>query len=110
MCRECWEDFGRAKVDTPRVREAAVAIGEVYGYDDDGWHLYTIIADWNLDNGNLDWCGWAIAKNVNHAGREQLECEARCLALLRSLTLDERASALALHDGFWGDLSIEDGQ
>lgn len=103
MCRNCWEEFDCPKIDTPRVREAAAAIRDVYEHNCVGGHLHIVVDDWNLGDDNLKWCGGAIAKNLHHAGREQLACEARCFALLRALTEDERASALALYDGFWDD-------
>jgi hypothetical protein len=102
MCMQCWNEYGRVQLDTPRVREAAAAIGAVYRHSCIGGNLHVAIDDWNLEDENLDFCASSIRENVHEAGPEQLDAESRCLALLRALTEDERASAMALHDGFWG--------
>jgi hypothetical protein len=101
MCIGCWNEFGRPEIDSAAVREAAAAIAEVYEYSCVGGNLHITLDDWNLGDGNLDSCAQSIRENVHEAGPEQLEAESRCLALLRALTEDERASALALHEGFW---------
>jgi hypothetical protein len=84
------------------VREAAAAIGTVYEFSCVGGNLHIALDAWNLGDGKLDFCAGSIRDNVHEADPHQLACESRCLALLRALTEDERASALALHEGFWG--------
>jgi hypothetical protein len=101
MCIQCWNEFDRVRIDSAAVREAAAAIGEVYEYSCVGGNLHITVEDWNLEDGNLDFCAGSIRENVHEAGPEQLAAESRCLALLRELTEDGRASALALHEGFW---------
>jgi hypothetical protein len=103
MCIQCWNEYDRPRLDSAAVRAAAAAIGEVYGYSCVGGNLHITLDDWNLGDGNLDFCASSIRENVHEAGPEQLDAESRCLALLRALDEDGRASALALHEGFWGE-------
>jgi hypothetical protein len=101
MCIQCWKRYGRVQVDSAAVREAATAIGAVYEHSCVGGNLHITLDDWNLADGNLDFCAGSIRENVHEAGPEQLDAENRCLALLRALDEDGRASALALNEGFW---------
>jgi hypothetical protein len=91
-------------IDTSAVRAAAQAIGAVYEFSCVGGNLHKVCDDWNLEDGNLDFCAGSIAENFFEATPAQLAAERRCLGLLRALTEDERASALAIHGGF---LSVE---
>lgn len=102
MCLACYEEYGSPKIDNPTVRAAAEAIGKVYDFADTGGNLHIAIDDWNLDDDDLDFCGESIAKNdVHEAPPDQLAAEGYCLGLLKAMSEDERASALAIHDGFW---------
>lgn len=108
MCYGCWESYDSPRIDNPLVREAARAIAEVYEFSCVGGNLHVVVDDWNLDSakgdgpGELAFCRENdIQENIHEAGPEQLAAERRCLGLLERLTEDERASALALHNGFW---------
>jgi hypothetical protein len=102
MCIQCWNECGRPEIDSAAVREAAAAVAEVYRHSCVGGNLHIALDDWNIEDGNLDSCASSIRENVHEGDPEQLEAESRCLALLRALGEDGRASALALHEGFWG--------
>lgn len=101
MCRGCWEEYERPEIDTPAVREASRAIAEVYEFAETGGDLHIVLDDWNLEDHSLAFCREAIEEDSDFTFRER-EVERRCLSLLRALTEDERASALALYEGFWG--------
>jgi hypothetical protein len=100
MCYGCWQECGEPTIDTSAVRAAARAIGVVYSHDCVGGNLHNVIEDWNLEDGNLDFCAGSIAENFFEATPAQLAAERHCLGLLRALTEDERASALAMHGGY----------
>jgi hypothetical protein len=102
MCRGCWEKYETPQIDNPVVREARRAIDAVYEFSCVGGNLHIAIDDWNLDDGDLDSCAEFIAENEDGDGPEQLAAERYCLGLLREMSEDERASALALQSGFWG--------
>lgn len=112
MCVGCWQEYGAPQIDTPKVREIAEAIAAVYEWNGVGGNLHIQIDDFNLDDqhfeGDTLWdtpllksCGniWADDPDWNDAWKE---AEERCYLLLKNATVEERASALALHDQMWG--------
>lgn len=122
MCYGCWEEAEKPIIDTPAVRAAAASIAEVYEHACMGGNLHIVLDDWNLEDGSLDFCRGCIEgagvmpddgnlaechrryndkKRANPDPPEQLAAERRCCELLTALSVEERASALALHDGFW---------
>lgn len=100
MCQSCWEAYGSPTIVNERTKAAAKLIGEVYEHHGAGGNCHTIVDDWNLE----DWCVDDSLKNVteNPLGEDQEEIAASkaCLEALKSMSLQERASALALHDGY----------
>ncbi|SRR5581483_441698 len=122
MCYGCWEDYGKPIIDTEAVSAAAAAVADVYEYACTGGNLHIVLDDWNVEDSDLDFCNQCIMgagvmplggstvaahlryneqKRANPDPPEQLAAERRCHDLFRALTEEERASALALHDGFW---------
>jgi hypothetical protein len=102
MCLDCWDGYGSPAIDTPDVRLAAKLIADVYEFSCVGGNLHIAIDDWNLDDEDLDFCHDAIRKiDVHEAPPDQLNAEWAALIALRDLTEEGRASALALHNGFW---------
>lgn len=108
MCYECWQEYGSPKIVTDRVLETVKAIERVYDFSLVGGGLHIVIDDWNLEDARLDFCKEYIAKPDYDECREQQEVEQACLELLYSLNLDERASALAIHDGFFEPTAMVD--
>jgi hypothetical protein len=104
VCQGCWEQWGSPAVDTPAVREAARLIGAVYGFGETGGNLHVQLEDWNLEQDLfLDALALPDAEfNVWGGPPEQVAAERACAAAMAALGDDERASALALYEGFWG--------
>jgi hypothetical protein len=101
MCIQCWEEHGRPALDSPAIRAAAEAIGEVNPYG----NLHIIVDDWNLEDEHLDFCRAEVDSDpYDHYTRNPSDraVDSDCLRLLAALTIEERASALARHDGFIG--------
>lgn len=122
MCYGCWEEAGKPVIDTPAVRAAAQAAAEVYEHACTGGNLHIVLDDWNIEDSNLEFCSQCIdgagvmplggstfaahlryneEKQANPDPPEQLAVERCCCDLFMALTEEERASALALNDGFW---------
>ena len=102
MCYSCWDNYGKSIIDTPAVREAAAAVHEVYVYSCAGGNLHIVLDDWNVEGGNLAFCQEKISEGgYEGCTAEQLAVEQRCLDIFKKLTEEERASALALADGYW---------
>lgn len=91
MCRSCWHEYGEPIIDTPEVRQAAAIVADLYEEHGSGGWLHIVVDDWNLGQEHLVYC----------AGVLKTATERRCYEALNALTEEERASALALHDGFW---------
>lgn len=110
MCEHCWQEEGAYQIDNPRVREAAKAIEAVFDKCCMGGSLHAVIDDWNLEDDNLktslqlieeDYEALPWARDFSRESDEQKATQRRCYELLKSLSYQERVSALALHDGYW---------
>lgn len=96
MCFNCYQEYGSPAIDTPQVRHAAACIAKVYDeVSDVGGNLHCAIDDWNLDD-----LEYILEYDLEPQERE-------CYDSLAALTVDERASALGLFDGFWGESMVE---
>jgi len=118
MCYGCWVEYAKPAIDTPAIREVVKVIEEVYSYSCVGGNLHIVLDDWNLEDHSLAFCKREIERgghpeDPNHSpwytkiklenpdSPEQLAVERKCHDLLFALTEPERASALALYDGYW---------
>lgn len=109
MCYGCWEEYGKPSIVNELTLTAARAIDEVYSYSLSGGACHIVTDDWNLEDSSIQWCLDEITNgNARKLCREdldtndQLKCYAYCLGLLRELTLEERASAMAIHEKYIG--------
>jgi|SRR5271166_2387076 len=108
MCTDCWREFGSPQIDSPAVRVARDLIARVYDVSLTGGGLHVVVDDYNLDDATLD---QILCQPVQaHArcgpsragfGLTLSKVERQCAEALRKMTVAERASALALFDGFW---------
>lgn len=124
MCYGCWEEAGKPQIDNARVRAAVPLIQAVYEHCPVGGNLHIVLDDWNLEDGNLEFCSQTIdgagvmplgenpadfhvryndEKRANPDPPEQLAAERACCDAFMAMTEDERSSALALCDGFWAE-------
>lgn len=113
MCYGCWEERGKPQDDSPEVKIVADLIRKVYECSIVGGNLHIVIDDWNLDDASLQFCSnqinaggykkpnpdkWDLAMESTP---QQLRVERECCDALLKLSETQRASALALYDGFW---------
>ncbi len=101
MCLSCWQERGSPAVDTPAVREAARAVRWLYEFAGAGGGMHIVVDDWNLDD-DIAWCLDPL-QNLSHHSEDPAERALEIYAGLALLVLseEERASALALNDGWW---------
>lgn len=95
MCITCWEDGGSPTVWNPAVAEVTRLVTDLYGMDDCavGGPLHVVVDDWNLDGPITPyWFGEESA--------ELAEFVTALAAKMTALTVDERLSAMAHHEGF----------
>jgi hypothetical protein len=93
---------GCPRIVTLATCAAAVLIGRVYEFNHVGGGLHIVVDDENLDDECITDCLKAIREGRFHGDKpseEQIDAEFRCAEALLQLTLEERLSALALHDG-----------
>jgi hypothetical protein len=99
MCLGCYKEYGSPKIYNDKVKEAVALIGEFYeNYSYDG-NLHVQIDDYNL--GDAFFKDEELVVYNENAPAEQIEIERKLYALLRTMSEQERASAVALYDGFW---------
>lgn len=109
MCEGCYTESGSPEIVTARTLAAAKAIDDVYEHSPVGGRLHIVVDDWNLEDESIAFCADEIAKGErgeadwHGMSAEQLSAERNCATLLAALSLDERASALALHSGYLPD-------
>lgn len=107
MCYGCWNDSEQARIDNEQVRAVAVMIAQIYENHCTGGMLHIVLDDWNIEDHNIRWCldeAITEAANGGYGGDihpDDLALMRRCGEAMLALTEEERASALALYDGFW---------
>ncbi len=100
MCVNCWRDRGSPTIENERTRRCIELISDVYECHEAGGGLHIILDDFNIDNGHIQFCADYIEQDdyKQNVSPGRLAAERACLILLRGMTVDERASALALYD------------
>jgi hypothetical protein len=96
MCEGCYEEYGRPTIINGKTLAGAELVRAVYKYNGVGGNLHVQLDDWNIDDEFWD------EFKVYHAdsSAEQVEAEKECFEAFKHMNTDERASALAIYDGF----------
>lgn len=98
MCKACYEESGSPKIINDKTRKASELIKAVYEFNLVGGNCHLVLDDFNLEDSAIDWClKEGITSNVHEHNAEQLKTEVECLLFLKTLTLDERTSAMAMY-------------
>lgn len=107
MCQNCYEEYGSPAIINAAVREAAELVRQVFDHSVVGGNLHIVLDDWNIEDGSLHHCHKAIQNiQAGYFGPHddidpaQVAIERKCCDAFLKLSLDERASALALFDGY----------
>lgn len=95
MCIDCWSDYEQNKVVNDKVLKAKELIDELYEYHGAGGNLHVVLDDWNIDL--LEGCIGFIETECDLGQRE---IELRVYNHLITMSEDEIATALAIHEGF----------
>lgn len=107
MCIDCWEDHGRTTLDTPEVRRAVELIATIYRYHAVGSPFHVELDDWNIDTTRAFTEPYPPideleVDDVDDVELAEYKAAARELqSLMIGMSVEARASALALRDGFW---------
>lgn len=91
MCEQCYRVYG-----SPAPDDAARAAAPIIAKADNFGALHIAVEDWNLEDDNIAWL--AGPENADHPRWN--DDERAALKALQSLTLAQRAAALALVRGY----------
>lgn len=81
-------EYGEPTLDTPAIRQAAALISFTNHYG----ALHIVVDDWNIEDHHLQWC-------LDH--EDAKASEKQLMRMMLALTLEERASAMAIAEGYW---------
>lgn len=101
MCRDCWEEYGSPKLYNANVKRASDLAKSVYASGLlTGGALHIVLDDFNVEDECVDFCAKYLEDNRSDYG-DTYELQKECIQAFKILTEDERASALAVHDGYF---------
>lgn len=101
MCYGCYEKYGKPEIINDATKNAVILIEKVYDMSCSGGNAHVVIDDWNIDDQSILWClNKAISENICESRDELIIAEKEALEALLALSIDERASALAIVDGY----------
>ena len=101
MCEGCYKEYGSPVIINEFTKHAASLIEDVFELSSTGGNAHIVIDDWNLDDRSIKWClKEAIPENICESNRKLLFAEKIALTSLSLITVEERASALAIVDGY----------
>lgn len=92
MCIDCWQEMGSPKMLPSSAGEAIQLIERLYELDGSGGRLHIVTDDWNLEDGNIEFCREAVSKAVPG---EQADVERRIVELMTPMSAAERGATLA---------------
>lgn len=96
MCEECYEEYGRPEIFNEVTMLAANLIERVYSFSGSGGNLHIQLDDWNIQDRYFnEFEVWR-----DDSTDEQIMAEKECFLALKAMTLPERASALAIAEGY----------
>jgi hypothetical protein len=95
MCAGCYEEYGKPAIVSGRTVWASALVRRVYKHCDLGGNLHSQLDDWNIE----DDCWDEFTIYRNDSSPNQIAAERACFDAFKALTLDERASALAMYTG-----------
>lgn len=101
MCIDCYNDLGSPKEINERVKHAAELVNELYALEDGGVGGYghVVFDDWNIEDESIDYCINEANKNTLGWSEETRQASIKALNAFRQLSIEERATALAIYEG-----------
>lgn len=108
MCYGCWEEYGKPLVVNETTAKTAELVKRLYEFAAAGGNCHIVTDDWNLEDDHIEFCVAQVERggyvDPNYAddrdSPEQLSLEAEILKAFGAMTMDERASTMAIVDGF----------
>lgn len=103
MCINCYASYGSPKIFNEKTLKALELIEELYDCEmgGAGGFAHIVVDDWNLEDSNVDFCLSSAKGNSDpDYPTETKEAAIKCLEFMKTLSIEERASALAIRDKF----------
>ena len=91
MCIGCYEEYESPVERCGTTEQVVVLIREIYEESCVGGGMHIQLDDWNLDDEHFD---------SECEGFLKTENERACFALMKAMTVEQRATALAICNGF----------
>jgi hypothetical protein len=105
MCCGCYMEYGSPTLESPEIWKGVDLVKQLYEFTGAGGNCHIVTDDWNLEDHSIEFC----LNEVSNGGfadeygyidsPEQLKVEREILDLMKSMSLDERASMMGLVDG-----------
>jgi len=101
MCKGCYENYGSPEIFNSEIFAVSVLIDVLYKFDggESGGNLHIQLDDWNLDDCHFE----AFEEWSEYGTIDQPVLERRIFDMMKKMSVRDRASALGLQEGFWGD-------
>ncbi len=104
MCENCWIERGGHSIVNERTLKGAELIDELYCTPDGGagGYAHVVTDDDNLEDHSIDFCLKSAAEDEfsKDISEETRIASIVCLEYLKTLSFEERSSALAIYNGF----------
>lgn len=101
MCYGCYEEEGKPSIVNDATKEAAILTNAVYEFSCSGGNCHIVLDDFNIDDDSIEYClNEGLEDNLHEHTAEQLKIERECLLAFKALSVAERASALAIYEGW----------
>ena len=98
MCIGCYEEYGAPKIVSDKTLAAADLVRVVYEHSVVGGNLHVQLDDWNIED---EFWEEFHPNGFDGETEEQLSAERRCFDAFKAMSLEERASALAICDQYF---------
>lgn len=95
MCQTCWKEFGSPTNKSPDIFCAVRLMEIIYDDNEVGMPLHTALDDWGIEG---VWERWPDHQKIVSPGAWEA-AGALCM-LMNRLSVEDRASALALFSGY----------
>ena len=101
MSKTDWRNLGSPKIDNHNTRKLAQALKDLYREEPSGGKLKPIVEDWNLEDKYLNDCQNELRRSFEDMDDGTARVQQRCLDALFLCSYLQRASGIALANGYW---------
>jgi len=101
MCYACYKKYGEPSIVSEATLKAAELVYAVYEFSSVGGNAHIVLDDFNIEDSSIDWClTEGLQTNIHEHDAGQLQIERECLECFKAMTVAERASTLAICEGW----------